>query len=129
MSPPPSPHITAVALEENLPAVDPKALKAIVKEGGKKGAEVAGAADMGGMTHMNVSLDLPEGRTDMMLKALEAMNVGRFRICCRSVDLIRYRMRKTEAGHCGPWRRALVTQGVWDCERKVTSKLDFELIF
>ena len=77
MSPPPSPHITAAAVEENLPEVDPKTLKAIVKEGGKKGAEVAGAADMGGMTHMNVSLDLPEGRVDMMLKALEAMNVGR----------------------------------------------------
>merc|ERR1719359_1444184 len=61
--------------EADGPEVDPKALKAIVKEGGKKGAEVAGAADMGGMTHMNVSLDLPEGRTDMMLKALEAMNV------------------------------------------------------
>merc|ERR1719482_2552461 len=61
--------------EADGPEVDPKALKAIVKEGGKKGAEVAGAADMGGMTHMNVSLDLPEGRVDMMLKALEAMNV------------------------------------------------------
>merc|ERR1719247_2630946 len=61
--------------EADGPEVDPKTLKAIVKEGGKKGAEVAGAADMGGMTHMNVSLDLPEGRTDMMLKALEAMNV------------------------------------------------------
>merc|ERR1719421_522114 len=56
--------------EADGPEVDPKALKAIVKEGGKKGAEVAGAADMGGMTHMNVSLDLPEGRVDMMLKAL-----------------------------------------------------------
>ena len=59
----------------------------VKKEGGKKGAEVAGAADMGGMTHMNVSLDLPEGRTDMMLKALEAMNVGRFRIrLCPAID-------------------------------------------
>ena len=67
--------------EADGPEVDPKTLKAIVKEGGKKGAEVAGAADMGGMTHMNVSLDLPEGRTDMMLKALEAMNVWRLWIC------------------------------------------------
>jgi len=61
--------------DEGLPPVDPKALKAIVKEGGKKGAEVAGAADMGGMTHMNISLELPEGRTDLMMHALEAMNV------------------------------------------------------
>ena len=104
--------------EADGPEVDPKALKAIVKEGGKKGAEVAGAADMGGMTHMNVSLDLPEGRVDMMLKALEAMNVGRFRICCRSVDLTRYRMRKAEAwklwsmakGSCNAGRLGLRTQ-------------------
>ena len=34
--------------------VDEKALKAIKKEGGKKGAEIAGAADMGGMEFMNV---------------------------------------------------------------------------
>merc|ERR1719478_2065873 len=63
------------AEEEELPPLDPKALKAIVKEGGKKGAEVAGAADMGGMTHLNVSLDLSEGRFDAMLQALDAMNV------------------------------------------------------
>ena len=62
--------------EEELPPLDPKALKAIVKEGGKKGAEVAGAADMGGMTHLNVSLDLPEGRLDAMLQSLDAMNVA-----------------------------------------------------
>ena len=78
--------------EADGPEVDPKALKAIVKEGGKKGAEVAGAADMGGMTHMNVSLDLPEGRVDMMLKALEAMNVGRLWICFWSLDMTRYDM-------------------------------------
>ena len=76
--------------EADGPEVDPKTLKAIVKEGGKKGAEVAGAADMGGMTHMNVSLDLPEGRTDMMLKALEAMNVWRLWICFE-VSIIRHR--------------------------------------
>ena len=37
------------AEEEELPALDPKALKAIVKEGGKKGAEVAGAEVVQGM--------------------------------------------------------------------------------
>ena len=29
----------------------------IKKEGGKKGSEIAGAADMGGMSFMNCSLD------------------------------------------------------------------------
>merc|ERR1719169_206077 len=87
------------AEEEELPPLDPKALKAIVKEGGKKGAEVAGAADMGGMTHMNVSLDLPEGRTDMMLKALEAMNV--------EVDP----MAEETKGGCGHVAKALFSYG------------------
>merc|ERR1719316_1977005 len=87
------------AEEEELPPLDPKALKAIVKEGGKKGAEVAGAADMGGMTHLNVSLDLSEGRTDMMLKALEAMNVD--------VDP----MAEETKGGCGHVAKALFSYG------------------
>merc|ERR1719379_1869053 len=36
---------------------DEKEVKVIKKEGGKKGSEIAGAADMGGMSFMNCSLD------------------------------------------------------------------------
>jgi len=55
-------------------------LKAIKKEGGKKGSEIAGAADMGGMTFMNCSLDSMDlggktiGEPDRMEVALTEMN-------------------------------------------------------
>merc|ERR1719443_1553629 len=61
-------------------APDEKELKAIKKEGGKKGSEIAGAADMGGMTFMNCSLDSMDlgGMTiaepDRMEVALTEMN-------------------------------------------------------
>jgi len=65
----------AAAAPAAAPAKDEKALKAIKKEGGKKGAEIAGAADMGGITFMNVSLELPEANLEHMQLALKEMNV------------------------------------------------------
>merc|ERR1719191_1646794 len=59
---------------------DEKELKAIKKEGGKKGSEIAGAADMGGMSFMNCSLDSMDlggktiGEVDRMEFALTEMN-------------------------------------------------------
>jgi len=55
-------------------AVDPKKLKKVEKEGGKKGSEIAGAADMGGLTFMNVSVDEPEGDCDLMAVTLANMD-------------------------------------------------------
>merc|ERR1719443_794803 len=61
-------------------APDEKELKAIKKEGGKKGSEIAGAADMGGMTFMNCSLDSTDlggktiGEVERMATALAEMN-------------------------------------------------------
>jgi glutathione S-transferase len=59
---------------------DEKELKNIKKEGGKKGSEIAGAADMGGMSFMNCSLDSMDlggktiGEPDRMEVALKEMN-------------------------------------------------------
>jgi glutathione S-transferase len=59
---------------------DEKELKVIKKEGGKKGSEITGAADMGGMTFMNCSLDSMDlggktiGEVDRMVFALNEMN-------------------------------------------------------
>merc|ERR1719409_232915 len=59
---------------------DEKELKAIKKEGGKKGSEIAGAADMGGMSFMNCSLDSMElggktvGEVERMVFTLTEMN-------------------------------------------------------
>jgi hypothetical protein len=61
-------------------APDEKELKAIKKEGGKKGSEIAGAADMGGMSFMNCSLDSMDlggktiGEVERMATALAEMN-------------------------------------------------------
>ena len=62
------------------PAPDEKEQKAIKKEGGKKGSEIAGAADMGGMSFMNCSLDSMDlggktiGEVERMATALAEMN-------------------------------------------------------
>jgi hypothetical protein len=59
---------------------DEKELKVIKKEGGKKGSEIAGAADMGGMSFMNCSLDSMDlggktiGEVERMVFALNEMN-------------------------------------------------------
>merc|ERR1719453_2541671 len=54
---------------------DPKVAKVVSKEGGKKGSEIAGAADMGGLEFMNVSVDSPEGDLDLMKLLVDNMNV------------------------------------------------------
>lgn len=56
-------------------AVDPaKKLKAVVKEGGKRGVEIEGAADMGGLQFFCTSVDEPEGDIELLKKSVEAMN-------------------------------------------------------
>lgn len=57
-------------------ADDPaKKLKKVIKEGGKRGVEIEGAADMGGLQFFCTTVDEPEGDLDLALKCVEAMNV------------------------------------------------------
>merc|ERR1711948_225350 len=49
-------------------------LKKVIKEGGKRGVEIEGAADMGGLQFFCTSVDLPEGDLDLLLESLKAMN-------------------------------------------------------
>merc|ERR1712048_1028478 len=51
-----------------------KQLKRVVKEGGKRGVEIEGAADMGGLQFFCTSVDEPNGDLDMMVESLKAMN-------------------------------------------------------
>merc|ERR1712086_386382 len=51
-----------------------KQLKKVIKEGGKRGVEIEGAADMGGLQFFCTSVDEPEGDCDLLLKSVEAMN-------------------------------------------------------
>merc|ERR1712232_1312301 len=55
--------------------VDPaKKKKAVLKEGGKRGVEIEGAADMGGLQFFCTSVDEPEGDLDLLVMSVGAMN-------------------------------------------------------
>jgi len=51
-----------------------KQKKQSVKEGGKRGVEIEGAADMGGLQFFCTSVDAPAGDLEMLQACLEAMN-------------------------------------------------------
>eukprot|EP01084_Bolivina_argentea_P100010 179671_1 len=64
---------------EKITAKDPNAgaskeWKAANKEGGKKGQDVAGAADMGGLEFFCTSVDTPEGDWELLQVVMDAMN-------------------------------------------------------
>jgi len=61
--------------KDEKPAEDPaKKLKKVVKEGGKRGVEIEGAADMGGLQFFCTSVDEPEGDTALLQESVKAMN-------------------------------------------------------
>merc|ERR1712060_131303 len=49
-------------------------LKKVIKEGGKRGVEIEGAADMGGLQFFCTSMDEPEGDLDLLVESMKAMN-------------------------------------------------------
>jgi phenylpyruvate tautomerase PptA (4-oxalocrotonate tautomerase family) len=51
-----------------------KLLKAVIKEGGKKGVEIEGASDMGGLDFFCTTIESPEGDQSLLLTAMKAMN-------------------------------------------------------
>jgi hypothetical protein len=57
------------------PPEDPaKKLKKVIKEGGKRGVEIEGAADMGGLQFFCTSVDEPEGDLELLKESVTAMN-------------------------------------------------------
>jgi len=64
------------ASEEKQPEPeDPaKLLKKVIKEGGKRGVEIEGAADMGGLQFFCTSVETPAGDTDLLMECTKAMN-------------------------------------------------------
>merc|ERR1712151_1355282 len=57
------------------PPEDPaKKLKKVIKEGGKRGVEIEGAADMGGLQFFCTSVDEPEGDIALLKESVQAMN-------------------------------------------------------
>lgn len=51
-----------------------KILKQVIKEGGKKGVEIAGAADMGGLDFFCSNMQFPGGDIEMLIASMDAMN-------------------------------------------------------
>merc|ERR1712037_633924 len=49
-------------------------LKRVIKEGGKRGVEIEGAADMGGLQFFCTSVDEPQGELELMDECMTAMN-------------------------------------------------------
>jgi len=61
--------------EEEAPVVDRKAvMKKVVKEGGKRGVEIEGAADMGGLQFFCTAVEFPDGDLEFLRASLDAMN-------------------------------------------------------
>jgi len=57
------------------PDADRKAkLKKVKKEGGKRGIEIEGAADMGGLQFFCTAVEEPEGDVDLVCESVDAMN-------------------------------------------------------
>jgi glutathione S-transferase len=59
---------------EELAAERKATLKKVMKEGGKRGVEIEGAADMGGLQFFCTSVDEPEGDIDLLVESVSAMN-------------------------------------------------------
>jgi len=51
-----------------------KKLKTIIKEGGKRGVEIEGAADMGGLQFFCTMIEKPEGDLDLLVESVKDMN-------------------------------------------------------
>jgi len=68
----------APAKKDAAPASDAdakkKLLKVCLKEGGKRGVEIEGAADMGGLQFFCTSVDAPDGDLDLAIECMNAMN-------------------------------------------------------
>merc|ERR1712048_1114764 len=59
---------------EELEKMKKDKLKKVIKEGGKRGVEIEGAADMGGLQFFCTSVDVPEGDLDLLVESMKAMN-------------------------------------------------------
>lgn len=51
-----------------------KLKKKVIKEGGKKGVEIEGASEMGGLEFFCTTIESPDGDCDLLLLAMDAMN-------------------------------------------------------
>jgi hypothetical protein len=68
------PKAEKVLTPEEQEAERKKKIKKVVKEGGKRGVEIEGAADMGGLMYFCTSVDEPDGNLELLEMCMAAMN-------------------------------------------------------
>jgi len=72
-------QVTMKAVSDSLPPVSEEGyhegkMKKVKKEGGKKGSELAGAADMGGIEYFTTTAETPEGDPQLLQIVCQEMN-------------------------------------------------------
>jgi len=70
----PATESPAEPTSEELEILRQKKLKKVAKEGGKRGVEIEGAADMGGLQFFCTSVDEPEGDLEFLDVCMRSMN-------------------------------------------------------
>lgn len=122
-----------------------KLLAKVIKEGGKKGVEIAGAADMGGLEFFCTTIESPDGDIELLQTAMDAMNkeidpeeeeskggsgeVGKmiFSAGKEVLAVVAYAPKAQEKIDCGKWINAVTTDDAcakfkWEVVGTPTSK-------
>ena len=71
---PPSAEEIAAMKAAKQAEIEKKLIKDVTKEGGKKGVEIEGAADMGGLEFFCTTMEKPDGELKFLKMSMEAMN-------------------------------------------------------
>merc|ERR1712190_624384 len=101
-----------------------KKMKKIMKEGGKRGVEIEGAADMGGVQFFCTSVDEPNGDVDMLYESMKAMNAkndpseeerkgGSGRIGKMIISKDQNDSKLAMVAYCPPGKQGILTADVW----------------
>merc|ERR1712176_737714 len=101
-----------------------KKMKKIFKEGGKRGVEIEGAADMGGLQFFCTTMDEPNGDVDMLYESMRAMNEksdpgeeerkgGSGRIGKMIISKDQADSKLAMVAYCPPAKQGTLTAGVW----------------
>merc|ERR1711920_471297 len=101
-----------------------KKMKKIIKEGGKRGVEIEGAADMGGLQFFCTTMDEPNGDVDMLYESMKAMNEkskpdeeerkgGSGRIGKMIISKDQEDSKLAMVAYCPPAKQGVLTADVW----------------
>merc|ERR1712087_936104 len=101
-----------------------KKMKKIIKEGGKRGVEIEGAADMGGLQFFCTTMEEPNGDVDMLYESMKAMNEkskpdeeerkgGSGRIGKMLISKDQDDSKLAMVAYCPPAKQATLTADVW----------------